>query len=150
MPRLRAELIVPRSRRRPMASEDDYNHFTISRSAKKLQDAGAVVNAGAHGQIHGMGMHWEMWMMQQGGMSNIEALATGTINSARTLGMDADLGSIERGKLADLVVLDRNPLENIRHTETVQMIMMNGRLYDSSLNEIGTRQQKRAPMWWNK
>ncbi|MDQ3170398.1 MAG: amidohydrolase family protein, partial [Acidobacteriota bacterium] len=144
------DIIVPRSRRRPMAAETDYNHFTISRSAKKLQDAGAVVNAGAHGQIHGIGMHWEMWMMQQGGMSNIQALATGTINSARTLGLDGDLGSIERGKLADLVVLDRNPLENIRHTETVQMIMINGRLYDHDLNEIGTRQQKRPPLWWNK
>lgn len=144
------DVIVPRARRRQMAAEDDYGHILISRGAKKLLDAGTLVNSGAHGQIHGIGMHWEMWMMQQGGMSNLEALATGTINSATTLGMDKDLGSIEAGKLADLVILDRNPLENIRHSETVQMVMLNGRLYDSALNEIGTRQRRREPLWWER
>ena len=144
------DAIIPRARRRQMASVDDYNHILISRGAKQLQDAGTLVNSGAHGQIHGIGMHWELWMMQQGGMTNMEALKTGTINPAKTLGMDKDLGSIEAGKLADLVVLDRNPLENIRHSETVRMIMLNGRLYDSSLNEIGTRERKRAPFWWNR
>ena len=144
------DVIVPRARRRQMAAEDDYGHVLIARGAKKLLDAGTLVNSGAHGQIHGIGMHWEMWMMQQGGMTNLEALATGTINSAKTLGMDKDLGSIEAGKLADLVILDRNPIENIRHSETVQMVMLNGRLYDSSLNEIGTRQRKRQPLWWER
>ena len=144
------DAIIPRARRRQMASVDDYNHILIARGAKQLQDAGTLVNSGAHGQIHGIGMHWEIWMMQQGGMTNMEALKTGTINPAKTLGMDKDLGSIEVGKLADLVVLDQNPLENIRHSETVRMVMMNGRLYDSSLNEIGTRERKRAPFWWNR
>lgn len=144
------DVIVPRSRRREMASADDYNHFVIAKGAKKMLDAGTVVNAGAHGQIHGIGMHWELWMMQQGGMTNMEALATGTINSATSLGMDKDLGSLEAGKLADLVVLDRNPLENIRHSETVRLVMMNGRLYDHDLNEIGTRERKRQPFWWNR
>ncbi|MDQ3068151.1 MAG: amidohydrolase family protein [Acidobacteriota bacterium] len=144
------DVIVPRARRRQMAAEDDYNHFTIAKGAKQILDAGALVNMGAHGQIHGIGAHWEVWMMQQGGMSNMEALRTATINPAMTLGMEKDLGSIEKGKLADLVVLDRNPLENIRHTETVRMVMLNGRLYDHDLNEIGTRERKRAPFWWNK
>jgi imidazolonepropionase-like amidohydrolase/Tol biopolymer transport system component len=144
------DVIVPRSRRRQMAAEDDYGHISISRGAKQLQDAGAWVNSGAHGQIHGIGLHWEIWMMQQGGMSNMDALRTATINPALTLGMDKDLGSLEAGKLADLVVLDGNPLENIRQSETVRMVMLNGRLYDSSLNEIGTRQQKRPALWWNK
>jgi hypothetical protein len=144
------DVIVPRARRRQMASVDDYNHILISKGAKQLLDAGTLVNSGAHGQIHGIGMHWEMWMMQQGGMTNMESLATGTINPARSLGLDKDLGSIEVGKLADLVVLDRNPLENIRHTEGVRMVMINGRLYDHDLNEIGTRERKRAPLWWNR
>jgi imidazolonepropionase-like amidohydrolase len=122
------DALVPRARRRTMAAEDDYNHFAISKGAKQLMDAGAVVNMGAHGQIHGIGAHWEMWMMQQGGMTNMEA--------------------IEVGKLADLVVLDRNPLESIRHTETVRMVMVNGRLYDHDLNEVGTRERKRLPLWW--
>ena len=88
--------------------------------------------------------------MQQGGMTNLEALRTGTINPAKTLGMDKDVGSIEVGKLADLVVLDRNPLENIRHSETIRMVMMNGRLYDHDLNEIGTRERQRQPFWWQR
>jgi len=142
------DVIVPRARRRAMAAEDDYNHFTIARGAKKLLDAGTLVNMGAHGQVHGLAAHWEVWMMQQGGMTNMEALRTATLNPAMTLGMEKDLGSIEAGKLADLIVLDRNPLENIRHTETVRMIMANGRLYDHDLNEIGTRERKRAPFWW--
>jgi len=144
------DIIVPRSRRRMMAAEDDFNHIVISRGAKQLMDAGALVNMGAHGQIHGIGAHWEIWMMQQGGMSNMEALRTATLNPAMSLGMDKDLGSIETGKLADLVVLDRNPLENIRHTETVRMVMINGRLYDHDLNEIGTRERKREPFWWTR
>ena len=144
------DVIVPRARRRLMAAEDDYNHFTIARGARQLMEAGALVNMGAHGQIHGIGAHWEIWMMQQGGMSNMEALRTATLNPALSLGMDKDLGSIEVGKLADLVLLDRNPLDNIRHTETVRMVMVNGRLYDHDLNEIGTRERKREPFWWSR
>ena len=144
------DIIVPRARRRPMAAENDYNHFTIARGAKQVMDAGALVNMGAHGQIHGIGAHWEVWMMQQGGMSNMEALRTATLNPALTLGMEKDLGSIEAGKLADLIVLDRNPLENIRHTETVRMVMLNGRLYDHDLNEIAPVERKRATLWWTR
>jgi imidazolonepropionase-like amidohydrolase/Tol biopolymer transport system component len=144
------DVIVPRSRRRLMAAEDDFGHITIARGAKALLDKGTLVNAGAHGQIHGIGMHWEIWMMQQGGMTNMEALRTGTWNPALTFGMEKDLGSLEAGKLADLVVLDRNPLENIRHTETVRMVMVNGRLYDHDLNEIAPVERKRAPLWWTK
>ncbi|HUF24311.1 MAG TPA: amidohydrolase family protein [Vicinamibacterales bacterium] len=142
------DVIVPRSRRRAMAAEDDYNHILLAKGAKQLMDAGALVNMGAHGQMHGIAAHWEMWMMHQGGMSSMEALRTATLNPALTLGMEKDLGSIEVGKLADLVVLDRNPLENIRHTEGVRMVMINGRLYDHDLNEIGARERKRAPFWW--
>ena len=58
------------------------------------------------------------------------ASARATINGAPYLGLDSELGSIEKGKLADLVVLDRNPLENIRNTESISMVMLNGRLYD--------------------
>jgi imidazolonepropionase-like amidohydrolase len=79
----------------------------------------------------------------------MEALRAATIDGARYLGMDADLGSIEKGKLADLVVLDRNPLENIRNSESIHMVMLNGRLYEGkTLNEIGEQGRKRLPFWW--
>jgi cytosine/adenosine deaminase-related metal-dependent hydrolase len=79
-----------------------------------------------------------MWSLQQGGMSNWEALRAATLHGAEYLGLDRDLGSLEPGKLADLVVLDRNPLENIRHSESVRYVMLNGRLYDAwSMAQLG-------------
>ena len=74
-------------------------------------------------------------MLQQGGMTPMEALRAATVDGARYLGLDNELGSLETGKLADLVVLDRNPLENIRNTESVRMVMLNGRLYDAKTLE---------------
>src|SRR6187402_928810 len=105
------EVIDARSRRRTMAPDDDFNHILIAKGAKQIADAGGSVQLGAHGQLQGLGAHWELWMLQQGGMTNMEALRAGTIDGARYIGMDADIGSIEKGKLADLVVLDRNPLD---------------------------------------
>jgi imidazolonepropionase-like amidohydrolase len=141
------EIIDARSRRRLMTNDDDFGHILVSQSVKKLADMGGIVNMGAHGQLHGLGAHWETWMMGQGDMTPIQALSTATINGARTLGLDRELGSIEVGKLADLVVLDRNPLENLRNTESVHMVMLNGRLYDNALNEVGAA-SKRPPFWF--
>jgi len=139
-------VIDPRSRRRLMAPDGDYGHVLASRSAKKLSDAGVPVNMGAHGQLQGLGAHWEMWMLAQGGMSPMEVLRAATLNPARSLGLDKELGSIEVGKLADLVVLERNPLDDVRNTESVVHVMLNGRLYDADLNEIGT--SRRRPRLW--
>jgi imidazolonepropionase-like amidohydrolase/Tol biopolymer transport system component len=145
------ETIDARARRRTMTAEEDFNHVLISRGAKKVLDAGGSVQLGAHGQLQGLGAHWELWMLQQGGMTPLEALAAATINGARYLGLDRELGSLEAGKLADLVVLDRNPLENIRHSESVNMVMLNGRLYDgATLNELGNHPRSRKPLYFEK
>ena len=106
-----------------MAPETDFNHVLISRGAKQVMDAGGSVQLGAHGQLQGMGAHWELWMLQQGGMTPMEALRAATIAGARYLGLDGDIGSLEKGKLADLIVLERNPLENVRNTEAIAMVM---------------------------
>lgn len=144
-------IVDARSRRRQMAPEDDFNHILIGRGAKQILDAGGLVQLGAHGQLQGLGAHWELWMLQQGGMSNLEALRCATINGARYLGLDAELGSLEKGKLADLIVLDRNPLENIRNTESVGLVMVNGRLYDArTLNEVGNHPKPRPALWFDK
>src|SRR5690606_9306231 len=127
-------------------SQHHYNHFSVAKTAKELSDIGVVTNIGAHGQREGLGAHWEMWMFAQGGMSPLEALKTATINPAKTFGMDHQLGSLEVGKLADLIVIDGNPLQDIRVSDRVSHTMVNGRLYDAnSLNEIGLRERKRAP-----
>ncbi|MEO6214302.1 MAG: amidohydrolase family protein [Vicinamibacterales bacterium] len=143
------DVVDQRSRRRVMAPEDDFNHILIAQGAKQMLDGGGSVQLGAHGQMQGIGSHWELWMLQQGGMSNMEALRAATIDGARYIGLDGDIGSLEKGKLADLVVLDRNPLENIRNSEAIGMVMMNGRLYDAkTLNEIGNQPRTRKPFWW--
>jgi imidazolonepropionase-like amidohydrolase/Tol biopolymer transport system component len=141
------DVVDPRSRRRVMAADDDYGHVLNAQSAKRLADAGVPVNMGAHGQMQGLGAHWEMWMLSQGDMTPIEVLRASTISPARSLGLDKELGSIEPGKLADIVVLDRNPLEAIRNTDSVFRVMLNGRLYDQQLNEVGAA-SKRVPLWF--
>ncbi|MFW7379009.1 MAG: amidohydrolase family protein [Oligoflexus sp.] len=145
------ELIDPAARRRSKIPNEEYAHFAIAAHSKKLMERGVVVNMGAHGQREGLAAHWEMWMFAQGGMDPLDSLRTATMNPARYLGMDQYLGSIEVGKLADLVVLDRNPLENIRHTETVRYTMVNGRLYDAwSMKQIAPEQKDRGKFWWER
>jgi imidazolonepropionase-like amidohydrolase/Tol biopolymer transport system component len=145
------EVIDQRSRRRTAAPEGDFNHVLIAQGAKQIADARGLVQLGAHGQLQGLGAHWELWMLQQGGMSNMEALRAATTDGARYLGMDGDIGSIEKGKLADLIVLDRNPLENVRNSESISMVMLNGRLYEGkTLNEIGNHPGSRRPFWWER
>jgi imidazolonepropionase-like amidohydrolase len=145
------EVVDARSRRRVMAPEDDFNHVLIGKGAKQILDAGGMVQLGAHGQLQGLGAHWELWMFQQGGMTNLEALRCATINGAKYLGLDAEIGSLEKGKLADLIVLDRNPLENIRNSDSVGMVMVNGRLYDAkTLDEIGNHPKPHPALWFDK
>lgn len=144
-------ILDERSRHRTMAPEEEYQngHILVSKSCKKLQDAGVNINLGAHGQLNGLGAHWELWMLQQGGMSNLQALRCATLNGAKYLGMDKEIGSLAAGKLADLIVLDKNPLENIQNSESIRYVMVNGRLYDAaSLNEVGNYDKKRSKFWF--
>lgn len=142
-------VIDPRSRRRRKVPDNEVNHINNARVCKKLLDHGVRVNLGAHGQLAGLAHHWELWMLGQGGMTPMEVLRCGTMNPAWYVGLDDHIGSIEPGKLADLVVLDKNPLENIRNTDSVHFTMINGRLYDSStMNQVWPEKRKRAKFFW--
>src|SRR5690606_36479260 len=101
---------------RTMVPEEEYEngHILTAKTCKDLSEAGVQRNLGAHGQLQGLGAHWELWSLQQGGLSNMEALRAATLNGADYIGMSKDIGSIETVKLADLIVLDANPLEDIR------------------------------------
>ncbi|WP_428330738.1 amidohydrolase family protein [Mucilaginibacter sp.] len=142
-------IIDARSRRRTTSEYGDYGHIEVSKYVKQIADGGTKVNLGAHGQIQGLGAHWELWMLTQGGMTPMQALRCATINGASYLGMDKEIGSLEVGKLADMVILNDNPLDDIRNSDKIKYVMVNGRLYDAdSMNEIGNRDKPRLRFWW--
>lgn len=129
--------------------EYEMGHILTAQSSKKMQDNGINVNLGAHGQLQGLGAHWELWMLAQGGMSNLQAIRCATLNGAKYLGMETEIGSIKAGKLADLIIMDKNPLENIQHSETVRYTMINGRLFDcETMHEIGGEQERKRTKFY--
>jgi len=135
--------------RREIAPEEDYVDDENAREAGKLAARGVQVAIGAHGQQAGLGAHWEMWSFVRGGWSPIDALRAATIMAATSLGYQKDVGSLEVGKLADLVVLDADPTVDIRNTEKINRVMLGGRLYDPlTMNEVVTGNRVRAPYWW--
>lgn len=138
-----------RAVRRQMTRIEDYADDDAAALAKELADAGVMVSIGAHGQREGLASHWEIWSFARGGMDPVQALSTATTQPARHLGFDHDIGSLEKGKLADLIILSANPLEDIRNTDKIDQVMLGGRLYDAAtLNEVHTGTRKRAPYWW--
>ena len=141
-------LLDARARRPETLPDNEWNHISVAREATRLAEQGIMVSIGAHGQREGLAAHWELWSLAQGGMAPIDVIRAGTLNGARSLGLDRDLGSLEVGKLADMVVMNENPLENIRNTTSIAYTIANGRVYDSGMNEIAPRERPRAPFWF--
>ena len=144
-------VVDSRARHRTMVPEEEYKngHVLTSETVTALANEGVKVNLGAHGQLQGLGAHWELWMLQQGGMSNHEALKAATINGANYLGTADEIGSLEKGKLADLIIMDKNPLEDIQNSNSIIYTMVNGRLYDiDTMNEIGNYDTKRSKFYF--
>ena len=144
-------IVEPRSIRRPTAPDDHYNHIKVATYAKELRDSGVRVLLGAHGQREGLAAHWEMWMLNQGGFTPWESLRAASYDASISLGMDKDLGSIEVGKLADIVVIDGYVLEDIRQSEMISHTMINGRLYDvADMSEIASGESTLKPLFFNR
>lgn len=139
-----------KSRRRPGWFLPEEHIFSRhAEFVKDLVDAGGIAGVGSHGQLQGLGYHWELWAMQAGGLTPHEALQVATIHGAKAIGLQKDLGSLEAGKLADLIILDKNPLTDIRHSDAIYQVMKNGRLYEgSSLDEVYPRKQKAPTFDW--
>lgn len=117
--------------------------------ALKIVRGGGRVGVGAHGELQGLGYHWELWAIASGGFTNFEALRAATRHGAEMIGVDMDIGSIEETKLADLNVLDRNPLEDIRHSVNVRYVIKNGTVYEAdTLTEIWPNKSVLPPRFW--
>jgi len=130
--------------------EEFYAFPKYATEAAKVAAAGGRIAVGSHGNLQGIGYHFEMWGLAMGGMRPFDVLHSATVVGAQAIGHLKDLGSLEAGKLADLQVLDRNPLESIRNTNSVRFVMKNGRLYDAAtLDEVWPRQRKMpTSQWW--
>lgn len=146
------ETLDARSIRRETAPDWDYYHIEVAKAKKALRDAGVRIQVGGHGQLQGISPHWEAWSLVQGGFSNWEALRAFTFDGVDSIGFGKQLGSLEVGKKADLVVLNSNPLDDIRATADTRYVMVNGRLFDvdADMAEIGHRATPAPTFYWQR
>ena len=129
--------------------DDQYVHFQQAEQLAKWMEAGGQAGLGSHGEVQGLGTHWELWMMASGGLDNHDALRMATLMSADAIGLAGDLGSLEPGKLADLQVLNSNPLDDLENSTDIEYVMKNGRLYAAAdLTEVWPRQRPLPTQWW--
>ena len=144
-------LLDAQTQRVPWFHDMEFVFEDFGKTLKDVVAAGGKVGIGSHGEMQGICYHWEIWNVQSGGMTEMDALRSATIVGAEALGFSADLGSLEVGKLADLVVLSRNPLDDIHNTTSVELVMKNGLLYDAGTLDMLWPEKKQlpAPYWWD-
>lgn len=142
-------VLESKTKRRPWFADSEHVYSRLAEGAAKIVRAGGRVGVGSHGQLQGIGYHWELWALQSGGMTNMETLRCATRYGAEAIGYAQDLGSIEPGKLADIVIFSKDPLDNIRNSTSIKYVMKNGELYDGdTLNQAWPTAKPLPEMWW--
>lgn len=137
------------TRRRLLVLKDDYRFVQAAEAVARIIRSGGYAVLGGHGEQQGLATHWELWMFAMGGLTPHEALRAGTIYGAECIGVHADLGSIEPGKLADLIVLNSNPLHNIRNSTDILYVMKNGELFEGdTLNQLWPEKKAFGKFFW--
>jgi Tol biopolymer transport system component len=140
--------LIPHTRRRILRPPTDYAYPIMAQAAADIVAAGGLAPIGSHGQQHGIGSHWDVWMFSEA-MGAMGALESASLHGAKFMGLDRDIGSLEVGKLGDLIVFGSDPLVNIRNTATIQYVMKGGVLYDAnSLDELWPRARKFGDYLW--
>jgi hypothetical protein len=144
-------LVDQKTRRRQWFRKDEYAYPKTAASAAAILRAGGRIGVGSHGQLQGLGYHWEMWALASGGLTPMEVLRAATLHGAELIGIAQDIGSLEAGKLADLVVLSKNPLADIASTNSVRYVMKNGELFDGeTLDQVWPEKKPLGPTWWTR
>ena len=141
--------LAARTLRRLWFHEREYSFPQVAANAAKIIRAGGRVGVGGHGQLQGLGYHWELWALASGGLTPTEALTAATRHGAEIIGVAQDIGTIEPGKLADLVVLNSDPMQNIRNTTDLALVVKGGEVFEAeTLNQIWPERKPLPPQWW--
>jgi hypothetical protein len=142
------QMLIPQTRRRMLRPKTDYSYPLLARGLADIIAEGGYGAIGSHGQQHGLGSHWEVWMAASA-MGSLGALEVGTIHGAKFIGIEKETGSLAVGKLGDLLVLDGNPLDDIRHTRDIRYVMKGGVVYDgNTLDEVWPAKTPFGTHWW--
>lgn len=141
-------MLVPHTRVRTLRPATDYSFGMLAQGLADIISQGGYGALGSHGEHHGLAAQWEVWMAASA-LGNHGALEVASLHGAHFLGAEQDLGSLERGKLADLLVLNSNPLDDIRSTADLRYVMKGGVLYESeTLDEVWPRTRPYGPYYW--
>jgi dipeptidyl aminopeptidase/acylaminoacyl peptidase len=140
--------VIPHTRRFTYRPPTDYSFPLIAQSIADITAEGGYGAVGAHGQQHGIGSHWEVWMAASA-MGPMGALEMASVHGAHFLGVEKDLGTLEPSKIADLMILNSNPLDNIHNTADILYVMKGGTLWDgNTLDEIWPQKKSFGENYW--